>query len=204
MRLNINLASQKYEDVRTFVSRAGAATAGMAIFTVVLAVLAWFNYSSSTNSNARVRQLEQKIDMLQEQRARASAVENLPENRDLTQQKNYWNRQIARKAFSWTQLFNDLQKIMPSRVFVISVAPEFTKDNQLKLRLTIGGEKNDDLNALVKRMEGSHKFQRTSLISQSTQTSSTPGASSLHKFDIETFYTPGRNGSTRSASREGL
>ncbi|MGE5325375.1 MAG: PilN domain-containing protein [Actinomycetota bacterium] len=204
MRLNINLASQKYEDVRTFVSRAGAATAAMAAFTVLLAVLAWFNYSSSINSSKRISQLRQRISSLQQERAKASAVENLPENRDVTQQKNYWNRQIARRTFSWTQLFNDLQKIMPGRVYVISVAPELTKDNRLKLKLTIGGEKNDDLNALVKRMEDSHKFQRTSLMSESTQSESRPGAAPLHKFEIETFYTPGLPRQTHNGSKEGL
>ena len=203
MRLNINLASQKYEDVRSFVSRAGAATAAMAVFTVVLAVLAWFNYSSSINSSIRIRQLRQKISALQQERTQASAVENLPENRDVTQQKNYWNRQIARRAFSWTQLFNDLQKIMPGRVYVISVAPELTRDNQLKLKLTLGGEKSDDLNALVKRMEDSHKFRRTKLNSEQVQSESRPGATPLHKFEIETFYTPGLP-HPHNGSREGL
>lgn len=204
MRLNINLASQKYEDVRTFVSRARAATLGMAVFTMLLGVLAWFNYSSSISSSGRIRQLQQRISALQEERSKASTVENLPENRDVTQQKNYWNRQIARRAFSWTQLFNDLQKIMPGRVYVISVAPELTKDNQLKLKLTIGGEKNEDLNALVRRMEDSHKFRRTSLISQSTQGESRPGTPTLHKFEIETFYTPGLPRPAHHASGEGL
>lgn len=204
MRLKINLASQKYEDVRLFVSRARAATAGLAAFTVLLAVLAWFNYSSSINSNARIRQLQQRISALQQERAKASAVENLPENRDVTQQKNYWNQQIARRAFSWTELFNDLQKILPGRVYVISVAPELTKDNQLKLKLSIGGEKYEDLNTLVKRMEDSHKFRGTELESEQVQKDSRPGAPPLHKFEIETFYTPGLTRPAHNASREGL
>jgi len=204
MRLNINLASQKYEHVRSFISRARAVTIGLAAFTVLLAVLAWFNYSSSINSNVRIRQLEQKISGLQQERAKASAVENLPENRDVTQQKNYWNRQIARRAFSWTQLFNDLQKIMPGRVYVISVAPELTSDNQLKLKLTIGGEKNDALNELVKRMESSHKFRHTELKNEQVQNDSRPGAPPLHKFEIETFYMGRLPGPARNASREGL
>lgn len=204
MRLNINLASQKYEDVRAFVSRAGAATAGMALFTVVLAFLGWFNYSSSINSSARIRQLQQRISALQEERAKASTVENLPENRDVTQQKNYWNRQIARRTFSWTQLFNDLQRILPGRVYVISVAPELTKDNRLKLKLALGGEKSEDLNALVKKMEDSHKFQGTELKSEQVQKDSRPGAPPLHKFEIETFYTPGLPRPAHNASREGL
>jgi Tfp pilus assembly protein PilN len=204
MRININLASQKYEDVRIFVSRAGAATAILSVFTLLLLVLAWLNYSSSRNSSGRIRELQQKISVLEQQRANAIAVENMPENRDVTGQKNYWNRQIARRGLSWTQLFNDLQKIMPGRVYVISVAPELTTDNQLKLKLTIGGEKQDDLNALVKRMEDSKKFRHTLLNAESTQKESHPGAPPLHKFEIETFYMPAGSGQAQAASREGL
>jgi Tfp pilus assembly protein PilN len=204
MRININLASQKYEDVRMFVSRASAATAAMAVFTLVLAVLAWFNYSSTKSSGAHIRDLQQKINALKQQRDSAVQVENLPENRVVMDENNYWNRQIARRGFSWTQLFNDLQKIMPGRVYVISVAPELTPDNQLKLRMTIGGDSSEALNTLVKKMEGSRKFRHTELKNQTIQKESRPGAPPLHKFEIETFYTSAAMGTGHSASGEGF
>jgi type IV pilus assembly protein PilN len=203
MRVNINLASQKYEDVRTFVARARAATAALCVFTLVLLGLAWLNYSSSKNSSGRIRELQQKINVLEQQRANAIAVENMPENRDVTDQKNYWNRQIARRALSWTQLFNDLQKIMPGRVYVISVAPELTPDNQLKLKLTIGGEKQEDLNTLVKRMEDSRKFVQPQITAENVQKDARHGAPPLHKFEIETLYMPAAPG-RQAAAREGL
>jgi len=204
MRTNINLASQKYGDVRMFVSRAGAATLAMVVFTVLLSVLAWFNYSSSRKSSAHIRELDQKINDLQQQRAKAVQVENQPENRVVMDENKYWNRQINRRGFSWTQLFNDLQKIMPGRVYVISVAPELTPDNQLKLKMTIGGESSQDLNDLVKKMEGSQKFRHTELKAQTIQKESKPGMPPLNKFDIETFYMPVATTAGRRASGEGL
>ena len=204
MRININLASQKYEDVRMFVSRAGVATLAMAVFTVVLAVLAWFNYASSRKSSAHIRELEQRINNLQQQRDKAVQVENQPENRVVMDENNYWNRQIKRRGFSWTQLFNDLQKIMPGRVYVISVAPELTPDNQLKLKMTIGGDSAEDLNTLVKKMEGSKKFRHTELKTQTIQNGGRPGAPPLHKFDIETFYNAATMGAGHGASGEGF
>src|SRR5512146_2167039 len=134
MRLNINLASQKYEDVRQFYVRWGTALAAALVVTAILATLSVLNYSSSTQSMKRTRELKQQIAALEKERAAAEAVENSPENRDVKEQKDYWNAQIARRAFSWTQLFNDLQKIMPGRAFVMSVAPEVTRDNRVKLK----------------------------------------------------------------------
>lgn len=202
MRLNINLASQKYEDVRMFVSRASMATVAMSVFTLLLLVLAWFNYSSSQTSSVRTRDLRQKISALEQQRAAAEAVENRPENRDVTLQKNFWNKQIAQRAFSWTQLFNDLQRIMPGRAYVISVAPELTKDNRLKLKLTIGGEKYDDALALVKKMEVSPRFQDPRIMTEGMQKEARQGA--LFKFDIEAFYLPPGPQVHSAGTREGL
>jgi hypothetical protein len=203
MRLNINLASQKFEDVRSFVARATAASAVLAVTAILLAAVAWLNYSSNKSSSARVRDLEQKIARLQEQRAAAEAVENRPENRDVTEQKNFWNKQIARRAFSWTQLFNDLQRIMPARAYVISVSPELTPENRVKLKLTIGGERHDNALELVKKMETSVRFRDPKIDNESVQKESRQGAGQIYKFEIETFYRPAGGTQVRGA-REGL
>jgi hypothetical protein len=204
MRLNINLASQKFEDVRAFVARASLAGVTLAVTSLVLAVLAWFNYSSNQNSSNRINDLEQKITRLQEQREAAIEIENRPENRDVTAQKNFWNRQIARRAFSWTQLFNDLQRIMPGRAFVISVAPELTPDNRVKLKLTIGGEKHENALELVKKMEASERFRQPVIDSESVQKEGRPGTAEIYKFEIETFYRPAGSTPAHGTAREGL
>ena len=190
MRININLASQKYEDVRSFIQRARTTTVVLVLLTLVLLALAWMNYSGNLNSSARIKAAKDRIAVLEKQRADAESVENRPENRDVTDQKNFWNKQIARRAFSWTQLFNELQRIMPGRAFVMSVSPELTPENRLKLRLTIGGEKHEDALELVRKMENSPRFRHPSLLTENLQKESKPGGPPLYKFEIETYYTP--------------
>jgi Tfp pilus assembly protein PilN len=202
MRLNINLASVKYEDVRSFYVRWGTALAAGALLTVLLSALAVYNHSQSAASSARIKDLQQKISQLEKDRAAAEAFENSPENRGITEQKNYWNIQIAKRAFSWTQLFNDLQKIMPGRAYVISVAPELTQDNRLKLKLTIGAEKHENAIDLVKRMEASPRFRQPQIAAETVQKDSKTGASTF-KLEIEAFYTPAGL-MPRAATREGM
>jgi Fimbrial assembly protein (PilN) len=203
MRLNINLASQKYEDVRRFYMRWGTAIALTAVLTLALAFLAWKNYSDSSRSNARIRGHEQKIAELQKERAEAEAISNRPENHDVNTQKNYWNRQIARRSFSWTQLFNDLQRIMPGRAYVNSVHPEITPDNRLKLSLEIVGDKHDNALELVQKMEKSERFRSPRIKAETVQKDQRAGTM-LYKFDIETYYTPAGALQQRPATREGL
>jgi hypothetical protein len=203
MRLNINLASQKYEDVRRFYVRWGTAIAVTAALALVLIFLAWKNYSDSSDSNARIRKLQQNIAALERERTEAEAISNRPENHDVTAQKNYWNKQIARRAFSWTQLFNDLQRIMPARAYVSAVHPEITQDNRLKLTLEILGDKHDNALELVQRMEKSERF-RGPKINADTSAKDQKTGTTLYKLDIETYYTPASPLRTRPTTREGL
>jgi hypothetical protein len=203
MRLNINLASQKYEDVKQFYVRWGTAIALLVAFTVALAILAWLNYSSASSSSQRIQELQRKIAALQKERAAAEEISNRPENHDVTAQKNYWNKQFLRRSFSWTQLFNDLQRIMPARAFVSSVHPEITPDNRLKLTLEIKGDKHDNALELVQRMEKSERFRGTTLSSDSTEKDQRSGAL-LYKLDIVTYYMPSGAPQQRAGAREGL
>jgi Tfp pilus assembly protein PilN len=203
MRLNINLASQKFEDVRQFYVRWSIAIGSAAVLLLLLIGLAVMNYSSSSKSSQRIKELRERIDSLQKQRAEAERVSSLPENHDVNLQKNYWNRQINRRQLSWTQLFNDLQKIMPARAYVSSVHPEITQDNRLKLTLLIKGDTHENGLELVKKMEKSSRFRGAAISSESSEKDQKSGME-LFKFDIVTYYTPAAPQQGRTAEREGF
>ena len=190
MRLNINLASRKYEEVRRFYLRWTAILAVLAGLTVILATLATLSYFQSAKSGREIKDLQQKVAVLQKQRDALIAVENLPANRDVTLQKNFWNAQLAKRNLSWTQLFNDLQKIMPDRAFLNSVKPELTHDNRLALKLVIVSEKPDDARELQKRMEDSARFRAPHIDVESRQKAEGKSAPPLWKFEIGTEYAP--------------
>jgi Tfp pilus assembly protein PilN len=203
MRLNINLASQKYEDVRQFYVRWSVAIGLSALLMVLLIGLAWINFTGSSKSSQRIKELQGDIADLQKQRASAEAVSHLPENHDVTAQKNYWNKQINRRQLSWTQLFNDLQRIMPARAYLSSVHPEVTQDNRLKLTLVVMGDTHDNGLELQKKMERSERFHSPQIIAETTQKQQkTEGQ--LFKFDIVTYYTPAAPAQGRAGNREGL
>lgn len=203
MRLTINLASQKYEDVRKFYVRWSVAIGLSALLLLVLAGLAVRNFAKSSESGQRIKQLQAEIADLEKKRAAAEAVSNLPENHDVTQQKNYWNRQINRRQLSWTQLFNDLQRIMPARAYLSSVHPEVTLDNRLRLTLVVMGDTHDNGLELQKKMEKSERFRSPQITSETMQKQPKSEAQ-LFKFDIVTYYTPAAPTQGRTANREGL
>ncbi len=203
MRLNINLASQKFEDVRQFYVRWSIAIGSAAALLLLLIGLAVMNYSSSSKSGQRIKELRGRIDSLQNERAAAERISNLPENHDVNLQKNYWNRQISRRRLSWTQLFNDLQKIMPARAYVSAVHPEITLDGRLKLTLLIKGDTHDNGLELVKKMEKSSSFRGAAISSEGSEKDQKTGME-LFKFEIVTYYNSAAPAQGRASEREGF
>src|SRR6267378_2271061 len=83
--------------------------------------------------------------------------------------------QIERKSFSWTQVFEDLEKIMPARVHLVSIHPELGEDNQLAVKMVVAGESPQRGIDLAQRMEASGRFAQTHIAHVTTGQSQTPG-----------------------------
>ena len=87
---------------------------------------------------------------------------------------------------------------MPARLHVVSIQPAMAPDNQLEIKLVVAGESRDRALELVRRMEGSRRFQQTQIQQESSQNGQTPGDNV--QFDISALYVPELAGVvTRSA-----
>ncbi|HEY6253528.1 MAG TPA: hypothetical protein VI685_26515 [Candidatus Angelobacter sp.] len=192
MRIDINLASQRYEDARQFFFRWGAALIIVVALTLGLALLGWRHYQSTASDRRRINELHEKIRMLEQDRRHAEEVLNRPENRDVRDQSRFWNDVIAEKSFLWRQLLSDLEKIMPARAYLVSVQPTLTPDKRLSLRVTIAADNHDNGLELQKKMESSEHFQEAKIVSESVRQAQGPGASTapITEIVIETLYTP--------------
>jgi Tfp pilus assembly protein PilN len=187
MRLDINLASQPYEDARQFWMRWGTALGALALLTLVLLVLdvaGWVNARRDRGALAEKRTMIADRD---QRRAKAEAILNLPENRTTRDQSVFLNTLIERKAFSWTRVLESLEKVMPPRVHLVSISPQLDDDNQLALKMLVAGDSRDRAIELARRMEESRRFSQT-YIYREGHTQSTVGDS--EQFEIAAIYIP--------------
>jgi type IV pilus assembly protein PilN len=187
MRIDINLASQPYEDARQFWLRWGTAVAAVAVLTLALlagTVIGWLN---ARRDRAKIADLRTGITQRDQTRKQAEDFLNRPENRATRDESQLINELIEHKAFSWTRVLEDLEKVMPPRVHLVSIRPELDEDNQLALKMVVVGDSRERGIELERRMEDSRHFARTRISDERYQ-QSTNGENA--QMDIVAIYVP--------------
>ena len=188
MRLDINLASQPYEDARQFWMRWGTALAVAVILTLALLTFTVSNWLAARRDHATIATYRAEIAQRDRKRQQAEEFLNRPENRATRDQSQFLNQLIERKTLSWTHVLEDLEKVMPARVHLISIHPELDDDNQLTLKMVVGGDSRDKAIELPRRMEDSGRFTQTYIVSESPASGS---SGDTVQFNISGVYVPG-------------
>ena len=189
MRLDINLASQPYEDARQFWMRWGTAVGAVGLLTLVLLALDVTGWVNARRDRAAISEKKAMIADRDEIRANAERVLALPENRTTRDESQFLNELIDRKAFSWTRVLENLEKVMPPRVHLMSINPQLDDENQLGLKMTVGGDSRERAIELARRMEESRRFAQTNIVAERHFTEANPGGDTA-QFDIIAVYIP--------------
>jgi type IV pilus assembly protein PilN len=163
MRIDINLASQPYEDARQFWMRWGTALGALGLLTLVLLVLDITGFVASHHDRVVMAKTRALIADRDRTRAEADRILNLPANRTTRDQSRYLNELIERKSFSWTRVLENLEKVMPARVHLVSISPEVDENNEVALKMTVAGDSWDRGVELQRRMEESRRFAQTQI-----------------------------------------
>lgn len=191
MRLNINLASQPYEDSRQFWTYWGTGLGLLVLVTALLAFLAVNGFIEGSQDRKQMAKLKTQLAEFDREKIQAEAMLNQPQNRMVRDQSRFLNELFERKAFSWTLAFEQLEQVMPAHLHVISIHPGISADNNLELKLVVGGETRDQALDLVRKMEGSKHFRQTRIDAEKFETeSNTNNNRDRVQFDINALYVP--------------
>jgi Tfp pilus assembly protein PilN len=199
MRLDINLASQPYEDARQFWMRWGTAVGVVALLALILVALDVTGWVNARRDRAAIAEKEAMIADRDRLRTEAERTLNLPQNRTTRDESQFLNQLIERKAFSWTRVLESLEKVMPPRVHLIAISPQLDEDNQLGLKMSVAGDSRDRALELARRMEESHRFAQTQVTSE-TFLQAVNGDN--EQFDMEAIYIPEPTAGTATSKSE--
>ena len=188
MRIDINLASRPYEDSRRFWTYWGTGLALLALLTLLLGYLAVSGFLQASRERAKMADLQRQLAAYDAEKSNAEAMLSRPENRVVRDRSRFLNDLFLRKAFSWTKVFEDLERVMPAHLHVVSIHPDMSKDNNLEIKLIVAGESREQALDLVRKMEGSKRFKQTQIESERSETEPSNG-DRVH-FDISALYIP--------------
>lgn len=187
MQLDINLASQPYEDARQFWMRWGTAAGALGLLTLVLLTLVITGFFNARRDRLAISQKRALITERDQLRSQAQLFLNRPENRTTRDESQFLNQLIERKAFSWTRVLESLEKVMPPRVHVVSISPQLDEENQLALKMTVAGDSRDRAIELARRMEESRRFAQTEILRAAHAESQT---GDTEQVEIAAIYVP--------------
>lgn len=200
MRLDINLATQPYEDARQFWMRWGTAVGALSLLTLILLVMATTGYMNARRDRQAINQKRALIAERDQIRTQAAQFLNRPENRTTRDDSQFLNQLIERKAFSWTKVLESLERVMPARVHVVSISPQLDEDNQLVLKMVVAGDSRDRAIELARRMEDSRRFAQTAILRAAHAESQTGDTEQVEIAAIYVPETTGENVATTAPS----
>lgn len=209
MRLDINLASRRYEDAREFWIRWGTGLTVLGIVTLALVIVTFTSWWDARVDHKKIGDLQAQIAERDKERAVAEAMLNDPRNRSTRDKSQYLNELIARKAFSWTRAFEDMERVMPGPLHLVSLQPQLNDDNQLAIKMVVAGDSAEHAIELVKRMEDSQHFRETRIDTQSAAQGGAAGGGDAVQFTIDALYVstaepPAKTEPTATPSKPGV
>ena len=191
MRLKINLASTPYENARRFYVQWGFLLIILVALTAFLVAAATRTWRADHALSRSIAEERDRLQKLNEQEKADLAILAQPQNSDVRDHSQALNALIVRKSFSWTRIFNDLEKMMPTQLHVVSIAPQLSPSNQLQIRMMVAGSSRDKAIQLVQNMEKAPDFQNAQIVSENSLTERRQGtASDEVTFNIVAEYFP--------------
>jgi Tfp pilus assembly protein PilN len=156
--IHLNLARRPFRDYRPVY----AAVVVMALLTAFLGlnnVDTLLQYRTETRTTrANIARLEGQITDEQHQTETLTQRLRGVDLKLLSSQTEFANTQLAERAFSWSELLDRLERVLPADVRLQSVSPAFAKDGLVHLSMTYIAKTGEGLTATINRLNGDSHF----------------------------------------------
>ena len=182
--LHLNLAARPYRDYRAF-------NAVVVAFSLLIAVIAWADVDTvlryrqeTTTTRTRIAQLQRQTADEQRRADVASQRIRSIDLRRLGSQAEFANARLAERAFSWSELLDRLERVLPDDTRITSIAPTFDKNGLIHLNLACEGKHGDSLTRTLLRFYGDPQHFASPFPAMEEHTTE------LYRFNIAVTYRP--------------
>ena len=184
MRFPVNLASEPFRRDRPLI-------VGTAVVSVLLVILFGVFISLALSERDRAKEargsIAQPLAQLQTMSAEQSKLEALlrkPENAEVLDRSVFANQLLLRKGVSWTRIFNDVEKVLPHDVRLVSVRPQLNGPNDLLLDMEVATQNGEAVVPFIMNLEKSPMFGSTTMHSSRPPSQTDP----QYKYRVSVTY----------------
>lgn len=167
MRLRTNLATRPFYNVRAVHAAIGALALAVLAFTLFNVVQLVSLTGSQRALGARAVEAETEAERLRAEAARIRTQINQKELEAVSTAAREANSIIDRRAFSWTELFTQLEATLPPDVRISTVQPRLDKGT-FKIGIVAEARRAEDVAAFIDALEQTGAFRNVVPLQQQT------------------------------------
>lgn len=186
MKVRLNLSTRPLETHRRFLAAAGVVGVIAGIFFLALG---WHVYSvrrADETLRVKVTSIRHEMIGLEQQRKDLEQFFAQTENARLHERSAFLNTLIDEQSLNWTQMFMDLEKILPAGVRVLSIEPKHDK-GRVEVKLVVGAMSDEAKLKFLHALETSPAFTGVQLVGQRMTPPGTPGADRM-EIELRAVY----------------
>lgn len=168
MRIQVNLASRPFVELRPFFLRLRIIMGVLAVVGIGVAIGSHYAQKKLKIAEHQMNVLQERTEAAQNEKMTNERRMRQPQNAQVLDRAHFLNALFLRKSFSWTAVMMDLETVLPGGVLVTSLEPQVTSDGGVIMHLRVSGDR-DKAVLLVRNLERSKRFLLPRIISETTQ-----------------------------------
>jgi len=186
MKVRLNLSTKPLQTHRRFLAGAGILGVVAGLFFIGLGLHVYAVRRGDEVFRERVVNVRSEMVNLERQRAELEQFFSRPENAKLHDRSAFLNTLIDEQSLNWTQMFMDLERILPAGVRVVSIQPKHDK-GVVEVKLTIGAMSDEAKLKFLHALEQSSSFTHVVMLSEK-QVAPAPGSNDRINVELTAVY----------------
>ena len=157
VKIDANLASRPFVNHRKFSMISGS-------LLVLLLAISYWNFAWYRSARARRGEVNERLgrdvarfEALGREQEKVLARLQTPETAEFLDTLDHVNQLIRRRTFSWTRLLNDLERLTPANLQIVTIKPQVL-GSRIIIEIVANGRSSRDNVQFVSNLESSGKF----------------------------------------------
>lgn len=158
--IHLNLAARPFRDYRPLYAVVVAASIVIA-FLMLNNIDAYYRYVRETETTRNeISRIEKQIEQERTRTQNAQTAIKSIDLQTLGGQTRFINERLAERAFSWSELLDRLETVIPPNVRIISISPGFEPSGFVRLNLSCESKTADGMVQTIARFQQNLAFSR--------------------------------------------